>query len=72
MVYSLRMVADMSDDAKIMANLSGGSVGRQFHPYMKSQLKPWLKQQWLPWWLSKEKVLENSQHKLTLVPNAKQ
>ncbi|MBL4674176.1 MAG: penicillin acylase family protein [Arenicella sp.] len=65
---SLRMVADMSDDQKIMASMSGGNASRQFHPYFKSQLESWLNQEWVPWWLDKSSVEQNSKHKLQLVP----
>ncbi|MCH2191017.1 MAG: penicillin acylase family protein [Gammaproteobacteria bacterium] len=66
---SMRMVADLSDDKKIMANISGGNSARQFHPYFKSQLDSWLQEQWLPWWLDKQSIEANSQHELRLKPN---
>lgn len=63
---SFRMVADMNDDEKIIGVISGGSAARIFHPYYKSQLEKWKSGEWIPYWISKEKVLENSQYKLTL------
>ena len=63
---SFRMIADMNDTQKVMGILSGGSAARIFHPYHKSQLDNWNKGQWIPYWLSKEKVLEHSQHELIL------
>jgi penicillin amidase len=63
---SFRMVADMSDDEKIMGVVSGGSSARVFHPYYKSQLEAWKNETWLPYWLSKEKVLENAEYELIL------
>ncbi len=65
---SMRMVADMNDNEKIMAVVSGGNSARQFHPHFKSQLNSWIKQEWLPWWLSEDKVIEHSHHKVSLVP----
>jgi len=65
----MRMVADMSDDKKIMANISGGNSARQFHPFFKSQLDSWLEEEWLPWWLDKQSVEANSKHELKLNPN---
>jgi len=69
---SLRMVADMSDDQKIMASMSGGNAARQFHPYFKTHLDSWLKEELVPWWLDETKVLENSKHTLNLVPKTDQ
>jgi penicillin amidase len=66
---SLRMVADMSDDKKIMASMSGGNASRQFHPYFKSQLNSWLNEEWAPWWLDRASVEQNSKHQLRLVPS---
>ena len=63
---SFRMVADMNDDEKIRGALSGGSSARIFHPYYKSQLEIWKNNNWIPYWLSKEKVIENTAHTLTL------
>lgn len=63
---SFRMVADMKDDEKIIGILSGGSAARVFHPYYKSQLHKWNTGDWIPYWISKEKVLEHSEFKLTL------
>jgi len=66
---SMRMVADLSDDKKIMANISGGNSARQFHPYFKSQLDEWLEERWIPWWLDKESIETNSERQLQLKPN---
>jgi penicillin amidase len=67
---SLRMVADMSDDKKIMGSISGGNASRQFHPYFKSQLAGWLEEEWVPWWLDTGSVQENSVHTIILRPQA--
>ncbi|MEM7360327.1 MAG: penicillin acylase family protein [Pseudomonadota bacterium] len=64
---SMRMVADLNDDKKIMASISGGNAARQFHPYYKSQLDGWLKEEWSPWWLDRESVETHSEHQLRLL-----
>ena len=66
---SLRMVADMSDDQKVMGSISGGNASRQFHPYFKSQLTGWLNQEWVPWWFDKSKIEQHSKHKVELLPS---
>lgn len=63
---TFRMVADLSDDEKIMGALSGGSSARVFHPYYKSQLDTWKTNDWIPYWLSKEKVQQHSKFELVL------
>ena len=63
---SFRMVADLSDNEKLMGALAGGNSSRIFHPYYKSQLEIWKTNKWIPYWISQEKVLEHSQYTLTL------
>ena len=65
---SMRMVADMSDDKKVMASVSGGNAARQFHPYFKSQLETWLREEWVPWWLDTQQIEKNSKHQVVLTP----
>lgn len=63
---SYRMVADMSDDEKVMGVVSGGSSSRILHPYYKSQMQAWKTGEWLPYWFSEEKILEHAQFELVL------
>lgn len=63
---SFRMVADMSDEEKIMGVVSGGSAARVFHPYYKSQLEAWKNETWIPYWFAEDKVFENAKYELTL------
>lgn len=63
---SFRMVADLNDDEKIRAVVSGGSAARVFHPYYKSQLEAWKQQEWLPYWFAKNKVEEHAIYELIL------
>ncbi|MEM6768491.1 MAG: penicillin acylase family protein [Bacteroidota bacterium] len=63
---SFRMVADMSDQEKMMGALAGGSSARLLHPYYKSQLDLWKSEEWIPYWISQEKIMENAKYELTL------
>lgn len=65
---SMRMVADLSDDEKIRAVVSGGNAARQFHPYFDSQLGAWLSGEVLFWWFDEEKIEEHAVHELILKP----
>ncbi len=65
---SMRMVADLSDNEKIRAVVSGGNAARQFHPYFDSQLEAWLKGEMLYWWFDKDKIEEHTVHELVLKP----
>ena len=66
---SLRMVADLSDNEKMMGSISGGNASRQFHPYLTSQLEGWLQETWSAWWIDRDQVEAHSQHQLDLTPN---
>ena len=63
---SFRMIADMSDNEKIMGIIAGGSSARVFHPYYKSQLEKWNTKEWIPYWFSKEKIEEHAKYELIL------
>ncbi len=63
---TFRMVADLSDDDKIMGSLSGGSAARVFHPYYRSQLNTWKREEWIPYWISVERIEEHARHTLVL------
>ena len=65
---SMRMVADLSDDEKIRAVVSGGSSARQFHPYFDAQLEAWLSGEPLYWWFDEGKIEEHKVHELVLKP----
>ncbi len=68
---SMRLVADMADDQKIMAVLSGGVVERQFHPHQKNQLDTWFAGELLPWWFDKQAIEAHAVQRQTLVPTAR-
>ncbi len=63
---SLRMVADLNDNEKFKAVLSGGSAARMLHPNYKAQLEAWQNEEWLPYWFTKEKVNEYATEVLIL------
>ncbi len=65
---SMRFVADLADDEKVMAVVSGGVVERQFHPNQKDQLAPWFAGELVPWWLDRKAIEANARHRQTLVP----
>ncbi len=65
---SMRMVADMGDDEKIQAVVSGGVVDRQFHAHQKDQLPAWTEGRLLAWWFSPGQVEAHARQRQELVP----
>jgi len=65
---SMRLVADLADDEKIMAVVTGGVVERQFHPHQKDQLAPWFAGELLPWWFGRAAIEAHASHRQILVP----
>jgi penicillin amidase len=65
---SMRLVADLADDEKIMAVVSGGAVERQFHANQKDQLAPWFAGELLPWWFTRPAIEAHAKHRQVLVP----
>ena len=65
---ALRMVADLSDDEKVIAVLNGGVTGRTFHPNFKNQIEAYHDGSKLYWWFSDQKIQEHKKSELTLVP----
>jgi penicillin G amidase len=65
---SMRLVADMGDDEKIQAVVSGGVVDRQFHPNQKDQLPAWTEGRLLTWWFAPKEVEAHARHRQELVP----
>ncbi|MBM3301571.1 MAG: penicillin acylase family protein, partial [Deltaproteobacteria bacterium] len=47
---SLRMVADLGDEDKVLAVLPGGVSGRTFDPHMKDQIQPFMRGDPVYWW----------------------
>jgi penicillin amidase len=65
---SLRMVADLSDDDKILAVLPGGVSGRIFHPHAKDQIKAFISGEKMYWWFSDKMIKKNMKTSLNLKP----
>ncbi|KPK85726.1 MAG: beta-lactam acylase, partial [Deltaproteobacteria bacterium SM23_61] len=65
---SLRMVADLSDDDKILAILPGGVSGRFFHPHAKDQIKAFINGEKVYWWFSDQAIQEHKKATLLLKP----
>ena len=65
---SMRLVADLGDDEKVEAVISGGVVDRQFHPHQKDQLSAWTEGRLLPWWFAPSQVEANARQTQRLVP----
>jgi len=68
---SMRLVADMGDDQKVEAVVSGGVVDRQFHPHQKDQLPAWSEGHLLNWWFAPQQVEEHARQRQQLVPQAR-
>jgi len=65
---SVRMVADLGDDDKVLAVMPGGVTGRTFHPHQKDQISPFMRGDVVYWWFSDEAIERNTKKKLLLTP----
>ncbi len=65
---SLRMVADLDDNDKVMAVLPGGVSCRLFQSYTKNQIPSFTSGKMEYWWFSDEKIDAHAKHILTLPP----
>lgn len=65
---SLRMVADLSDDDKVLAVLPGGVSGRFFHPHAKDQIQAFINGDKMYWWFSDKTIQEHKKTSLLLKP----
>jgi len=65
---SLRMVADLGDDDKVLAVLPGGVSGRLFDPHTKDQIKAFIHGNKVYWWFSDTAIQEHSTTTLILSP----
>jgi penicillin amidase len=65
---SLRMVADLGDDEKVLGVLPGGVAGRTFHSHAKDQIVPFMRGDAVYWWFSDEAIKKNTRSSLTLTP----
>jgi penicillin amidase len=67
---SLRMVADLSDEDKVLAVLPGGVCGRLFHPHTKDQVEAFMRGDKVYWWFSDKAIKEHTRTRLELMPKA--
>jgi penicillin G amidase len=65
---SMRLVADLGDDQKVEAVVSGGVVDRQFHPHQKDQLPAWSEGRLLNWWFAPAQVEAKAVRRQQLLP----
>jgi penicillin G amidase len=65
---SLRMVADLGDNDKILAVLPGGVSGRQFTGHYRDQVKPFVNGEKRYWWFSDREIANHAKMEQTLVP----
>jgi acyl-homoserine lactone acylase PvdQ len=65
---SLRMVADFSDNDKILAVLPGGVTGRTFHPHQKDQVAAFMSGEKKYWWFSDKAIDAHEKARMTLTP----
>jgi penicillin amidase len=65
---SLRMVADLGDEEKILAVLPGGVSGRLFDPHTTDQIPSFISGGKVYWWFSDEAIKAHTKNNMTLVP----
>ncbi|MCX5824907.1 MAG: penicillin acylase family protein [Deltaproteobacteria bacterium] len=65
---SLRMVADLGDNDKILAVLPGGVSGRQFTGHYRDQVEPFMNGEKRYWWFSDREIANHAKTEQTLVP----
>ncbi|BBO67347.1 penicillin amidase [Desulfosarcina alkanivorans] len=67
---ALRMVADLADEDKVLAVISGGVAGRVFHPHAKDQVAAFMDGRKMYWWFSDREINGHARSVLTLTPRA--
>ncbi len=67
-IDSLRFVADLADQDKVMAVVSGGVSGRQFDRHLKDQLEAWHSGEPQYWWFSDEAIRSHTVSEQWLEP----
>lgn len=65
---SLRMVADLADQEKVLAVLPGGVSGRLFDKHCTDQIEPFISGQKVYWWFSDAAIEAHSRNVLVLTP----
>jgi penicillin amidase len=67
---ALRMVADLADEDKVLAVLSGGVAGRVFHPHAKDQIGAFMDGEKMYWWFSDREIARHTRSEMMLTPEA--
>ena len=65
---SLRMVADLSDNDKVLAVLPGGVSGRLLDNHTKDQIKSFMNGNKMYWWFSDKAIEAHRRHSLVMSP----
>ena len=65
---SMRMVADLADEDKIVAVLPGGITARVFDPHTTDQIKPFMEGEKLYWWFSDKAIRDHARQTMILSP----
>lgn len=65
---SLRMVADLADDDKVLAVLPGGVAGRLFDSHTTDQIEAFINGDKLYWWFSDSAIKQHARNTLVLTP----
>jgi len=65
---SLRMVADLSDNDKVLAVLPGGVSGRFLDNHTKDQIKSFMNGNKMYWWFSDKAIEAHRRHSLVMSP----
>jgi penicillin amidase len=65
---SLRMVADLGDEEKVLAVLPGGVSGRLLDPHTTDQIPSFISGEKMVWWFSDKAIKANAESTLILMP----
>jgi len=65
---SLRMVADLGDQDKVLGVIPGGVCGRTLHPHQKDQVEPYMRGDKVYWWFSDKAIKDHAKTTLELKP----
>ena len=67
-IDSLRFVADLADDDKVMAVIPGGVSSRLFDPHLNDQLRTWLSGEIGYWWFSDRAIAADTEMEMSFKP----
>ena len=67
-IDSVRLVADLADDEKVLVVIPGGTSGRYFDPSLTNQVDAWLAGESKQIWFSRELIRTKQVSRLVLSP----